>query len=211
MAAACFLGCTAMVQLLIQLECACVCLGEGTQRAIRGCEEAVSRVTRLTAGTAWNEPFPWDGTAITEFMLTIQVLTSQWNPNFTSGLILTYAWKRKNNTHYKKGTSANTFYCWRDHTAVVYTCLYLCFDYAHNDPPISTSHNFMPIKYFILTSLPVCSVSEQWNTRRFRAIKPNEMNYTWSETRVHWHFYSSPGIIYRAATPGMEWWKMDQS
>lgn len=41
--------------------------------------------------------------------------------------------------------------------------------------------------------------------------KPNKMNYAWSETWVHWHLYNSPGIIYWAATPGMERWKMDQS
>lgn len=55
MAAACFLHRTAMLQLLIQLECVyvCVCVfGRGTHRVIRGCKEGVSEAERLTGGTA---------------------------------------------------------------------------------------------------------------------------------------------------------------
>lgn len=75
---------------------------------------------------------------------------------------------------------------------------YLCFDYAHIDPPISTSHNFMPIKYFILTSLPICSVSEQWNTRSFRGYKTkwNELDLVWNPRslallQLAWHYLQS--------------------
>ena len=37
--------------------CVCVCV-RGTRRAVRGCKEVVSRVKRLTEGTAWTEPPP---------------------------------------------------------------------------------------------------------------------------------------------------------
>lgn len=57
MAEACFLGRAATVQLLIQLECVCVCV-RGTRRAVHGCKEVVNRVKRLTEGTAWTEPPP---------------------------------------------------------------------------------------------------------------------------------------------------------
>lgn len=49
-------------------------------------------------------------------------------------------------------------------------CLRFCL--IHTDLVISTSHNFMPTKYFILTvlSFPICPVSVQRNTRCFSAI-----------------------------------------
>lgn len=74
-----------VVQLLIQLECVCVsvcifvcvCVWEvvDTEHCLGGCKEAVNGVKRLTEGTAWPEPFPWDSAVTTEFMLTTRVLT----------------------------------------------------------------------------------------------------------------------------------------
>lgn len=140
MAAACFLRCTAMLQLLIQLDCVYVCVfGRGTPRVIRGCKEGVSEAKRLTGGTAWTEPSPWDWTAVTEFMLTIRVLPCSWIRISPQG---------------KYEHTLQEGHLWK------YILLLQCIKTTHHSWH-STSHNFMPMKYFILTTFPICTVSEQ--------------------------------------------------
>lgn len=120
--------------------CVCVCVfGRGTPRVIRGCKEGVSEAKRLTGGTAWTEPSPWDWTAVTEFMLTIRVLPCSWIRISPQG---------------KYEHTLQEGHLWK------YILLLQCIKTTHHSWH-STSHNFMPMKYFILTTFPICPVSEQ--------------------------------------------------
>lgn len=92
------------------------------------------------------------------------------------------------------------------------TFVYICVDGTRTDLLLSTSHNFYANQIFHLVSLQLSHfpyVSEA-KYKMPQCYKANEMNYAWPEIWVHWHLYITPGIIYRATTPGKERWKGDQ-
>lgn len=77
-----------------------------------------------------------------------------------------------------------------------------CFDGTPTDLNISqfdANQIFHPDRKF--SYLPCVSEAKY---KMLQCYGPNEMNYAWPEIWVHWHLYITPGIIYRATTPGKE-------
>lgn len=108
------------------------------------------------------------------------------NLNSTWRLILTYAWLPKN----KNSTSENM-------TVALVLALVLT----------ALTHllqHFM-MKYFILSRLCICPISEEGNKM---------LQLSWNEVCLVWDLSAlalKQLVIYWAATPGMQRWKMDQS
>lgn len=112
---------------------------------------------------------------------------SMWlNLNRTWRLILTYAWLPKN----KNATSDNM-------TVALVLAL------------VSTALTHLlqhfTMKYFILTRLCICPISEEGNKM---------LQLSWNEVCLVWDLSAlalKQLVIYWAAAPGMQRWKMDQS
>lgn len=195
MAAACFLGCIAMEQLLIQLECACV-FGRGTWRAIWGCEEAVSRVTRLTEGNSvkWTFPLRWDSHNQVHNLSANFAAKSQFHLRPDANICM----ERKKTRHImrrallqkhvEEATHQTT------HRWLLYCCLYRWCSYWPNHYNVSqfyASQIFSSWQVFLFFP-----VSEQWNTRRFRATNQKKwitpgLKSSLALLKLAWHYLQS--------------------
>lgn len=108
------------------------------------------------------------------------------NLSSTWGLVLTYAWVQKDTS--PTSENMNAALVW----ALVSTAL------------TQLLQRFM-MKYFILTRLCICPISEEGN----EMLQPS-----WNEVCLVWDLSAlalRQLVIYWAATPGMQRWKMDQS